>query len=170
MIRHVLHETCRTQNSDIPRAGRAPGGAAGRGQPRLAANRTIRPKQTSPIRLWSLIGSRTCLSSKKTVTKWHRSDGHLLARLCFSVETAVVHCGTEFRSLIFNVPDKRASQSARREVVYVVEGQVVQGQRKSSRAVVRGQYRTFSCRPDSRAQQRQGFGAFEPRARAHQFV
>ena len=37
--------TCRIQNPDIPRAGRvgAPGGAAGRGQARLNANRIIRP-------------------------------------------------------------------------------------------------------------------------------
>ena len=42
--------TCRIQNPDIPRAGRvgAPGGAAGRGQARLGANRTIRPGNKSP--------------------------------------------------------------------------------------------------------------------------
>ena len=42
--------TCRTQNPDIPQAGRvgAPGGAAGRGRARLGANRTIRPGNKGP--------------------------------------------------------------------------------------------------------------------------
>ena len=43
--------TCRTQNPDIPRAGRvgAPGGVAGRGRARLGANRTIRPGKKSTV-------------------------------------------------------------------------------------------------------------------------
>ena len=42
--------TCRTQNPDIPRAGRVgePGGAARRGRARLGANRSIRPGNKGP--------------------------------------------------------------------------------------------------------------------------
>ena len=43
-------QTCRVQNPDIPRAGRvgARGGAAGRGQAGLGANRTVRPGNKGP--------------------------------------------------------------------------------------------------------------------------
>ena len=44
------------------------------------------------------------------------------------------NCGTEFRSLSFNIPDELASQPASKKVVHAVREQVVLMHTKSSRA------------------------------------
>ena len=62
----------------------------------------------------------------------------------------------------FEVPDKLKWFHA------VVGKQFAGAEAKQQSWGVWGQYRTFSCRPDSKALQRQGSGAFGPRARANQ--
>ena len=67
---HLINRTCRTQNADIPQAGRvgAPTGAARRDRARLGANRLVRPKKnTAPSK-----------ASKKHFQKKHRRKSNKL--------------------------------------------------------------------------------------------